>query len=103
MYFSTQYCKVSLKVNTNLSHSAGFKASFEYNDGSGQARKPRTGHMHVENATHCSMPLTHIGFTDIHSFNTTDRYMQFMASASKSIDIKKQLTDLLKIDSDNCF
>ena len=93
-------CYVGIKVNTELSHSAGFEVGIHYKDGSGAARKPRTGEMHVEANTPTEMDLIHIGFADLYSFETLPKYNQFMAAASQKIDIGKALKALLQVDND---
>ena len=85
-------------VNNELSHAAGFKINMTYNDGYGQARKPRTGEMYYEQNTTAIMPIEHIGFQDEFSFETTDRYELFIRSASTNIDINKCMDDLYEQD-----
>ena len=93
---------ITLKVNNELSYAAGFDASQVYHDGHGSARKPRTGQMYTESNTTTSMPITHIGFKDLFSFEVDDaRWNGFIANVARSeVNLEAEMNDLLRLNAE---
>ncbi len=54
-------CKVAIGAATKLKMSRGFDPSLEYNDGTGSARKPRTGQMAHFSNEHASVGAVKMG------------------------------------------
>jgi len=92
---------IELKVANNLSHAAGFDAYQHYHDGHGQARKPRTGQMYTESNTSTSMPITHVGFVDLTSFEVNDTVWQkFIQNvATSGVDLANEMKALDQLDT----
>ena len=63
MHLFFKRCKVAIGAATKLDMSRGFEPSLEYNDGTGSARKPRTGQMAHFNNEHSSVRSSAMGLT----------------------------------------
>ena len=82
-----------MKGQTDKAYCAGFDLEMNYNDGEGEAWKPKTSQMHRFSSEHASMGQDHMGVNK--EFSSSERLMElFSAAESGGIDTGAFVSDI---------